>query len=94
MKKRAGLFIVLMILLLLTFTTALASEGMGNPVGGCPPGFHLHSMSDMDHDGDHMHHHIGNDQDQNGDGYLCVKHAGVGVDYWNHVHRDNTLPLR
>jgi hypothetical protein len=74
--------------LVLTFGgTALA--GHGAPRAGCPDGFELHHMHMMG-DADHMHHHIGNDADRNGDGFLCVKH--VGKDGNNHVHIDNNVP--
>jgi hypothetical protein len=32
-------------------------------------------MHVMDGDG-HLHHHVGNDLDQNGDGYLCDEARG------------------
>ncbi len=90
MKVIGKSLIIVILLMLLLSTTALAQDA--EPVGGCPDSFHLHNA--MDHgDGhaDHMHHHIGNDKDQNGDGYLCVKH--VGKDGKNHVHIDNNVPL-
>jgi hypothetical protein len=46
-------------------------------------------MTVMDHE-EHMHHHIGNDADQNGDGYLCMKMAAND----NHVHIDNNVPFK
>ncbi len=86
-----GRSMIIVVMLLMVFSTiAVAQEA--EPIGGCPDNFHLHQM--MDHgDGHsgHMHHHIGNDKDQNGDGYLCVKH--VGKDGNNHVHIDNNVPL-
>lgn len=77
-------------LMALPATPALAEHGI-KAVGSCPQGFELHDMS-MPHDhGDHPHQHVGNDKDQNGDGYLCVKH--VGQNGAIHVHIDNNLPL-
>ena len=81
-----------MALLLVMLVTApvLATHGK-DPVGGCPVGFELHDMN-MPHDhGDHPHKHVGNDKDQNGDGWLCVKHAGPNGSI--HVHIDNNVPL-
>lgn len=81
--------VVTAFLFILIITPALAHQH--EPVGGCPDGFHLHDIMDhTDHEG-HNHHHIGNDKDQNGDGFLCVKH--VGEEGINHVHIDNNVPL-
>ena len=46
----------------------------------------------MEHDGEHMHQHVGTDTDFNGDGWICVKM--VSVDSNIHVHVDNNLPLK
>jgi len=89
MKLTSRSFIIVVLLLVTSYTTALAQGG--DPVGGCPDSFHLHQMMDHDDHSGHMHHHVGNDKDQNGDGYLCVKH--VGKDGINHVHIDNNIPL-
>ncbi|MBW7884325.1 MAG: hypothetical protein H3C34_17125 [Caldilineaceae bacterium] len=84
------LLVVLAIASMLLFASAgVASAEHGTePVGGCPDGFMLHHMHEMH--GGHHHHHIGNDADQNGDLYLCVKHVGKGGK--NHVHIDNNVP--
>jgi hypothetical protein len=87
-NKTATALLIAMLLVLSIAITAFAENG--DPVGGCPGSFELHQMMDHDHEGEHMHHHIGNDKDQNGDGYLCMKH--VGKDGNNHVHIDNNVP--
>lgn len=87
MTKRI-LLSVLLATLLLAFsvpTAALASEG--EPIGSCAPNFELHQV--MDHSGEHMHHHIGVDQDFNGDGYICMRMLPNDL----HLHVDNFLPL-
>lgn len=89
MKILVRSFIIVVLLAVILSTTALAQSG--DPVGGCPDGFHLHQMMDHDDHAGHMHQHVGNDKDQNGDGYLCVKH--VGKDGKIHVHIDNNIPL-
>jgi hypothetical protein len=71
-------------------TVAFAETG--DPIGGCVQGFHLHALMDHDDHADHMHQHVGSDKDQNGDGYICVKH--VGVDGNIHIHIDNDIPLK
>jgi hypothetical protein len=43
----------------------------------------------MEHDGDHMHQHIGVSQDLNGDGLICVRHLSDT----KHLHVDNTIRL-
>jgi hypothetical protein len=85
MKSRILLMLVLVILL--SVLSAGAASAAGIPVGSCPPGFHEHATSDH-HDG-HMHKHIGNSFDQNGDGRVCVKH--VTPDDSIHVHIDNRV---
>ncbi len=87
MRNLLFVFTLVAILSLVFGGVALAEPG--TPAGGCPDSFDLHAMHMMG-DGEHMHHHIGNDADQNGDGYLCMKH--VGKDGKNHVHVDNTVP--
>lgn len=86
---RRLLFALIMVAALTLAFGGLALADHGAPVGGCPDGFELHHIHVMDGD-EHMHHHIGNDADQNGDGYLCMKH--VGADGNNHVHIDNNVP--
>ena len=84
------LLLALLLVTLLTLTaggTALAQHG--DPIGGCPDSFELHHMHPMG-DGTHMHHHIGNDADQNGDDFLCMKYVGKNGN--NHVHIDNNVP--
>ena len=87
------------ILIVALFVVSLLAAGtvgsaIAAPVGGCPDGFHLHSLADHHHSGeggDHPHKHVGNDKDLNGDGYICGKH--VGKDGSVHVHIDNNVPL-
>lgn len=71
--------------------TASLAVGSGDPIGGCPDDFHQHMVVDHDHDHMGQHQHVGNDQDLNGDGWICGKH--VGVDGSIHVHIDNNFPL-
>jgi hypothetical protein len=78
--------IVLMLLVVGSLASVSATPG-GPPVGGCPPKFHLHPLS-HEHNG-HVHTHVGNSFDQNGDGLICVKH--VSVDGSVHVHIDNVV---
>lgn len=89
MKKTIFALLIAMLLVFSVAVTAFADVAV--PTGECPNSFELHHMMAHDHDGEHMHHHIGNDKDQNGDGYLCMKH--VGADGNNHVHVDNYVPL-
>ena len=57
----------------------------------CPLGFdHAHQvLPDGKHDdGSHGDHkHVGNDENQNGNDWICVKHTGKGDKI--HVHADN-----
>jgi hypothetical protein len=90
MKRWIGV-IALVVLLSSLASTALAEHG--EPLAGCPNGFHLHHM--MHHDGNHEghhHHHVGLKGDLNEDGYICMKH--VTPDGRIHVHVDNRVPLR
>ena len=64
--------------------TVLAAE---EPAGSCPPGFMLEEV--MPHN-EHHHQHVGTSADQNGDGFVCMKH--VTLDGSIHVHVDNRLP--
>ncbi|MBI5031024.1 MAG: hypothetical protein HZB51_10890 [Chloroflexi bacterium] len=86
---RKGITIALVVLVLLAAIAPIASA-QGKPIGSCRDGFELHPA--MDHDDQHEHHHIGTETDQNGDGWICVKH--VGVDENNHVHIDNQAALK
>lgn len=58
----------------------------------CPEGFHLHLVSDGDHDhGEHRHVGLSMDKvDRNGDGQICVKHVTPAGDI--HVHIDDFTP--
>jgi len=79
-------FALLLVVVLSQFAASTA-YAMGEPAGGCAPGFTLEMA--MDHD-NHHHKHVGTDADQNGDGYLCVQPVAPGGEI--HVHVDNTLP--
>ena len=81
--------LLLVVLLLQVFSAAVYAEPSA-PIGSCPKSFELHMA--MNHDGDHMHKHVGTDTDHNGDGWICVKF--VSVDSNIHVHIDNNLPLK
>ncbi len=89
MKKT---LIVMVIVLLLTVSIiSFAAADPGQPQGSCPPGdWQLHMMSDHDHSGQGDHHHVGNDRDRNGDGWICGKHVGRNGSI--HVHTDNNIP--
>jgi len=78
------LFVTILVSLFLV-TTAFAEDA---PVGDCPDGFMLHMAHD--HDEEHTGHlHAGTDADQNGDGFICVKH--LLTDESIHVHIDNNV---
>jgi len=77
-------------LLLVVFLSQFAVStvyAMGEPAGGCAPGFTLEMV--MEHD-THHHQHVGTDADQNGDGYICMKPVTPSEKV--HVHVDNNLP--
>jgi hypothetical protein len=84
MKKVVYTFLIVMILSLSLVNVAFAEHG--EPAGSCPAPFELHHF--MEHSGEHMHVHIGVDQDLNGDGYICM----LPVTDTLHLHVDNTLP--
>jgi hypothetical protein len=86
MKKSAQVVLVILILSLSLFNTASAAPG--ETAGGCPPGFELHQF--MGHPGEHMHQHIGLNQDLNEDGYICVNHLSDV----KHLHTDNSIPMK
>lgn len=86
MKKRFAITLITLLVSLFLATTVFAAEH-GDPVGGCPPRFELHHF--MEHDGEHMHRHIGVKQDLNGDGYICMKMLPNDL----HLHVDNARPL-
>jgi hypothetical protein len=79
-------FALLMVVVLSQFAIFTA-YAMGEPVGGCAPGFTLEMA--MDHDNHHHHKHVGTDADLNGDGYICMK--PVTPDGMIHVHVDNKV---
>lgn len=80
------MFALLMVVLLSQFAIP-AVFAAGEPSISCAPGFALEMA--MEHDM-HHHQHAGTDADQNGDGYICMKH--VTPDEKIHVHVDNNLP--
>jgi hypothetical protein len=82
------LSVILIALLVSLFVPSIAFASEGTPIGGCPVGFDLHPF--MEHDGEHMHRHIGVTQDLNGDGYICMKMLTNDL----HLHVDNSLPLQ
>jgi hypothetical protein len=86
MKKLFSVLLVTFLLSQLFIFTAFASEGQ--PMGLCAPAFEIHPL--MDHTGEHMHDHIGVDQDLNGDGFICMKMLSSDL----HLHTDNSIPLK
>jgi hypothetical protein len=86
MKKLSILLPAVFVLSLIL--VPFASAASGDPIAGCPSDKWT-LMTVMEHE-EHMHHHIGNDADQNGDGWLCMKMAGND----NHVHIDNNVPFK
>lgn len=86
MKKLLTLVFVILLLTQVISATAYASENQ--PVGRCAPAFEIHPF--MDHTGDHMHNHIGTNEDSNGDGFICMKMLASDL----HLHVDNSIPLR
>ncbi len=79
-------FALLLVVLLSQFTIPVVLAA-GQPTGSCAPGFTLEMA--MDHD-NHHHKHVGNDADNNGDGYICMKPVTPSGKI--HVHVDNNLP--
>ncbi len=80
------LFTALMLVMLLSLgivSTTLAEQGTST-VKGCPKPFDGPLPA---HSHDHERH-IGTDADQNGDGYICVKHISLN----KHLHIDNNVP--
>lgn len=86
MNRRKFVFVLLLSLLVSLFAATSALADHGEPVGSCSPAFELRHV--MDH-AEHMHRHIGNDKDSNGDGFICMKHLPNDL----HLHVDNVLPL-
>lgn len=90
MKKK--LFIILLVTLILALgTVTWVMAGDNPPQGGCPDKFNLHSVTEHNHDHPGEHHHVGNDKDLNGDGWICGKHVSNNGSV--HVHIDNNVPL-
>jgi hypothetical protein len=82
MSKIIRILIVTLLISMFLTSTVLAD-------GNCPPGFMLHMAHE--HDEHHTGHlHAGTDADQNGDGFICVKHVTASGNI--HVHIDNNLP--
>jgi len=81
------LMVALLMVVLLSQFVIPTVFAVGEPSGSCAPGFTLEMA--MEHDM-HHHQHVGTDADQNGDGYICMKH--VTSDEKIHVHVDNNLP--
>ena len=88
--KKTTFSLLLIVLLTLVIPTTAFAEGNA-PVGDCPASFNLHMVMDHANHVDHMHKHVGNDSDKNGDGFICGKHVGKNGNV--HVHIDNNLPL-
>ncbi len=93
-----NILIVAVCLLALLFGGAMSVAAQGHeegdaPIETCPPSFdHMHRVHADGSHSDHEHpphRHVGNDQDQNGDGWVCVKHTGK--DGSVHVHTDNNF---
>lgn len=84
-------FLILLVVVVIAVSTVSIVAASGTPIGGCAGNFHLHEVMDPDHDHEGPHQHVGNDRDQNGDGWICVKHVGVNGSI--HVHTDNNIPL-
>jgi len=80
------LLFALLAVVVVTQFAAPTAYAMGEPVGGCAPGFTLEMA--MVHD-NHHHRHVGTDADLNGDGYICMKPATP--DGKIHVHVDNNV---
>lgn len=81
------LVFALVLVVLLTQFAIPAALALDEPAGSCPVGFSLEPAMHHDH---HHHRHVGTSADQNGDGYICVKH--ITPDETIHVHIDNHLP--
>ena len=85
MSKKIRILFVFVLVSLFLITTVMTAAARG---GECPPGFMLHMHAD--HPEDHAGHmHVGTSADQNGDGYICVKHVTPFEKI--HVHIDNNV---
>ena len=82
MSKIIRILIVTLLVSMFLTSTVLAD-------GSCPPGFMLHMAHEHDDEHHAGHLHVGTDADQNGDGYICVKHVTSSVEA--HVHIDNAV---
>jgi len=80
------LVFTLLLVVLLAQLPVFNAYAMGEPTGGCAPGFTLEMA--MEHD-DHHHKHVGTDADQNGDGFICVRPVTPAGKI--HVHVDNNV---
>jgi hypothetical protein len=85
MKTLLSVFLIAVLVTLFVPAPALASPV--EVLGSCPVGFELHHF--MEHDGEHMHRHIGITQDLNGDGFICMKMLTNDL----HLHVDNSFIL-
>lgn len=90
MRKRLAVIVLVLALALTTVSLAVASDS--EAMWGCPDNFQLHKAMVHQHGGNGQHLHVGNDDDLNGDGWICGKH--VSEDEGVHVHIDNRMPLR
>jgi hypothetical protein len=82
--KKTIMALVLALLVAQVVAGAALSSG---PVAGCPTGFTPMMVMDMT---DPIHRHIGTSADQNGDGWICMKHISNTV----HLHIDNAVSFR
>ena len=93
MKRILAVGILVLTVALIVSVPVLANDhGDGDaPNEACPPGFdHAHRVDEAgghDDSGHPDHKHVGNDKNQNGGDWVCVKHAGK--DGNTHVHADN-----
>lgn len=87
MKRLFGILMLVVLICLNTGLAALADHG--EPIRGCSKPFENPPHHAHPHD---LHHerHIGTDTDQNGDGYICVKHISSD----KHLHIDNNVPFK
>jgi len=74
-------------ILILAVLLTLSASSVAVAAGSCPFGFTRETAA---HHDDHHHQHVGTSADQNGDGYICVKH--ITPNETIHVHVDNNLP--
>ena len=88
------LMVVLSLAMVLTALSAGAVFAETHPVVDCPDSFHPHKLSEHQQHSGHdtpQHKHVGNDEDLNGDGWICGKHVGKNGSV--HVHIDNNVPV-